>query len=160
MRAARAKEISRKGYTSYRARHRAVDEVAYKRKVTSDKLVWSEKNKDKVLKTAAKVRNKAIAAKRFHCTDCNMSLQSQAALDAHLITQAHLDQVAGVKRTSSNLKALEQTNARRHAQKAEKLFKCEICDKAYPDDWSLRRHLAGPMHIKRATKAAKIAEGN
>ncbi|KIV86508.1 hypothetical protein PV11_02118 [Exophiala sideris] len=68
------------------------DLKGYRARVTKQKKAWSVKNEDKVLKIAAKVRNKAKNEKRFICEDCQLPFASQFALDKHNKTQAHLVQ--------------------------------------------------------------------
>lgn len=97
VRKTRAKEVSNQNSISHRANRRAEDEDAYKAKVTSDKKRWPAKNLDKVNKTAGKVRQKNISSRRFHFDDCDMSLQSQLALDDHLTTQRHADILDGTE---------------------------------------------------------------
>lgn len=149
VRRTRAKEVANKASISFRANRRAEDEDAYKAKVTSDKKTWSAKNLDKVNKTAAKVRQKNISSRRFHCADCDKSFQSQDALDKHLTRQAHADVLAGIKLApmSASAQALKK---KRQENRDKCLHKCVSCDKSFDTEWSLKRHFETPYHQKRA----------
>ena len=116
-----------------------------------------ERKAANVLKNAVKTRARAISARRFFCEICDKALQSQAALDKHLLTQSHMARRGGSvkKPLSQQSQALK---AARHKAIAAKSFYCAACDKACPNDWELRRHNSTPKHAKEVKKLAKKLE--
>ncbi|KAL8742197.1 MAG: hypothetical protein Q9184_008291, partial [Pyrenodesmia sp. 2 TL-2023] len=96
IRKARSKERANAGSQRHRQRKREANEELYKQNVTKAKAAWGEKNPSKVLKIAKKVRVKAKESRSFFCADCDMPFASASALDKHLKTTAHRNQVAGI----------------------------------------------------------------
>ncbi|KAJ4344321.1 atp2, beta subunit of the F1 sector of mitochondrial F1F0 ATP synthase [Ascochyta clinopodiicola] len=135
----------------HRAARRARDIDAYRANERLTKNAWSERNRDKVNKTAAKVRQNALDLRRFDCEDCNLPLQSQHALDAHLLSQAHADKLAGVERAELSQYVLNQ-KAARAAAKAASDHECELCGKSFANAWSLTRHEEGKRHKAKMAK--------
>jgi hypothetical protein len=149
VRRARAKEVQTKASQNFRARQG--DE--YRTRTSAQKLVWTDKNRAKVTKQAAKTRAKAIASDRFRCETCSISLQSQLALDKHLVTQAHQDCVNGIVKGPKSQKAINDAKAKAQA-KMDSVHRCEPCNKSFPNDWSLTRHINTGLHERRAAAAA------
>lgn len=77
------------------------------------------------------------------------SFQSQSALDKHLICKAHLDRVAGLSKAPPSKSAVKVKAIRQQAIE-DKLHYCNVCQKAFENDWSLQRHLKTRLHAKRA----------
>jgi len=152
IRQARRKEKGNIKSREHRAKKRNESLVDYRAKVTEQKMAWSEKNPNKVLKIAAKVRNKAKDEQRFFCDDCQLPLATQSALDKHYKTQAHLDRAAGIEKTPITRSAVTVKAVRQKA-KDNKLHYCAVCDKSFNNDWSLQRHLGTPLHAKRLAKS-------
>jgi uncharacterized C2H2 Zn-finger protein len=111
-------------------------------------LLWQAKNPDKVLKTAAKARNKAKDGKRFYCNDCDMSFASQSALNKHNNCSEHKKRAASIEKPAITKSAVA-VHLVRADTRAKKTFSCQSCDKVFPNDWSLQRHLDTPLHKKK-----------
>ena len=132
----------------YRERARAADLDGYRANDRIMKNAWAAKNRDRVNKTHHKTIAKAKAELRFHCDICDLALQSSDALNNHLACQSHADRAAGIEKPephkySANLKA------QRTISKASKKHYCSVCEKSFPNDWSLSRHKTTPRHIKK-----------
>ena len=136
----------------FRAKRRAADPVAYKRSVTQAKKNWATRNQDRVLDIAAKVRVKAKDSKRFYCPPCDVSLASQFALDKHKSTKLHKETAAG---SNPRARVESASNIKQRAARAKRVgagnFSCQPCDKIFPNDWSLQRHLSTNLHQKRCS---------
>lgn len=154
IREARAKENALERSRKHRTRKRTEDLKGYQAKVTEQKKQWADNNPNKVLKIAAKVRNKAKDDKRFYCEDCEMALASQSALDKHNNTTEHMKRVVGIENSAPSRSAVSVAAIRKEAV-ANKTHYCSTCDKAFINDWSLQRHLATSLHAKRLAKAEK-----
>jgi hypothetical protein len=139
----------------HRARKREEDLEAYQERVRVEKNAWAEKNRSKVNRTASEVKAKAIEAKRFYCDDCELALQSDAALTAHQLTQTHLDTVAGIKKSEITKSAIA-VKAVRATAKAKNTHYCPVCKKAFENDWSLTRHKEGVRHLNKVAKAGAV----
>ncbi|KAF5651607.1 uncharacterized protein FTJAE_87 [Fusarium tjaetaba] len=74
LRRERAHEVDLEKSRRYRAKQRAVDPTGYVKRVNADKAAWGQKNPQKVLGIAARVRSKAKDPKRFFYEDCNTNL--------------------------------------------------------------------------------------
>ncbi|KAL8636686.1 MAG: hypothetical protein Q9226_009224, partial [Calogaya cf. arnoldii] len=148
IRKARSKERSIENNQRLRSRKREADEELYKQNVTKAKLAWGVKNPSKVLKIAEKVRVKAKESRSFFCADCDMPLASAKALDKHLKSTAHRNQVAGIKKAPSK-RSVATVAAKRIQTINQKTFCCSACDKTFPNEWSLTRHEATNLHKKR-----------
>jgi hypothetical protein len=156
IRAFRLKHLSNKHSQNRRAKQREEDLDGYRAKVTKEKTAWNYKNPDKVLKIAAKVRNKAKDEERFYCDDCRQPFASQSALDRHNHTQSHVDCVAGLEKPAITKSAIA-VNAVREQAKNDKLHHCSACDKSFGNDYGLQRHLATPLHAKKLAKTTGAA---
>ncbi|KAI4242723.1 MAG: hypothetical protein L6R42_010929 [Xanthoria sp. 1 TBL-2021] len=148
IRMARLKETNNAGSQRRRSRKREADEELYKQNVTKAKRAWSEKNPSRVLEIAEKVRVKAKESRTFFCTDCDMPFASASALDKHLKTIKHRNQVAGIKKAPSK-PSVATVAAKRIQTINQKTFYCSACDKAFPNEHSLTRHEATNLHKKR-----------
>jgi hypothetical protein len=113
--------------------------------------IASQKARDRVNRTASKVKAKAKKADRFKCDDCQMSFQSKAALDAHLETTSHKNVIAGINKPAPSKSAVS-VKAVRALAVANKDFYCQSCDKAFKNDWSLTRHNATPLHARKLAR--------
>lgn len=151
IRAARATELGNINSRKHRAKRRAADPEAYILKVRIDKRKWSENNQDKVNKTAAKSQNKSRELRRFYCDTCEIALQSDSALKKHILTSSHADRLAGVMKSAPSNGVIAYA-AVRDAAKANKTHYCSPCDKAFGNDYNLRRHKATPSHAKRVER--------
>jgi hypothetical protein len=118
IRKARAKENGNNRSRRHRAQKRDED-------LTEQKMSWNHKNPDKVLKIAAKVRNKAKDEQRFYCDDCQQPFATQSALDKHNSSrsQTHLDRVAGIEQSTITKSAIA-VNAVREQAKKDKTHYC------------------------------------
>jgi hypothetical protein len=154
--AALKKAAAARRIKEWRAAKRAKDVDAYQANDRKMKNAWTEKNRGRVNKTAAKVRGNAITSKRFHCKVCSADLQSQHALDLHLATQAHADREAGIEVLETSSDAV-RIKAARDAAKAAGLHRCEVCDRSFGLKGYLQRHLGQAGHQKRVAKAAAEA---
>lgn len=147
----------------YRARKRAEDEVAYKRKVTDQKLDGSNRNRDRVNEIAAGVRERNLAAQNFYCELCELPLQSQAALDLHLTRDSHKQVVAGTREAHPEQSAdAARLKSGRDRVRAEGRYTCFYCKKK--GEWvkfdnltAFTRHKDGARH--KAKVAAAVAAG-
>jgi hypothetical protein len=144
----RAHELALLRSQRHRASRRAADPEAFMKKQREDKLEWTHKNRDRVNETAAGTKERAISAQRFRCATCDLSLQSQAALDKHLLSQAHKDRSAGIIKPPPSKRAVA-TAAVRKQSKASKKHHCAACDKSFDTDWALTRHNNTPRHQKK-----------
>jgi len=113
--------------------------------------ITSQKDRDRVNGTASKVRKRSKEASKFKCDHCQISLQSQHALDQHLKTQAHKDVVAGIKKSAPSKSAVT-VKALRIQAKTNKEFFCSCCNKAFTNDWSLTRHNATSLHANKLAR--------
>ncbi|KAH7374116.1 ATP synthase alpha/beta family, nucleotide-binding domain-containing protein, partial [Cadophora sp. MPI-SDFR-AT-0126] len=147
----RAKKQKRSRDWRVTERERDID--AFREQDRIKKNDWASKNRDKVNKTAAKVRSKALEQQRFHCDDCDIPLQSRHALDAHEATQSHADRVNGIEKPEITQYSLNR-KAVRAAAKASNLHRCHTCDKKFDTNWALNRHNATPSHLRRAEAQA------
>ncbi|KAJ4369769.1 hypothetical protein N0V83_005533 [Neocucurbitaria cava] len=137
----------------HRAARRGKDVDAYRAHERVTKNAWSARHRVALSETSAMNRQNAIAARRFHCDVCDMSLQSQHALDKHLGTEAHADAVDGVQKSEMSQYALN-LKAQRAANKAACIHHCSVCNKSFENDWSLTRHKEGKRHIAKEAKAS------
>lgn len=154
IRAARMLENANERSRKYRANKRAKDLDGYRAHDRKVKSKWTSKNRDKVTKTAAKVRSKNIDTDRFHCNDCDMSLQSRFALEQHNRTQDHHDRVAGIVKPPPSASAV-QVKAGRAKAKANDDHRCFTCNKSFQTDWSLTRHNGQEGHAKKLQASRK-----
>ncbi|KAF5569964.1 ATP synthase beta chain mitochondrial [Fusarium phyllophilum] len=76
----------------HRAKQRTADPIGYAKRVTADKAAWAQKNPQRVLDIAARVKSKAKDSNRFFYEDCNEPFTSQSALDS-LKTDKHAKQL-------------------------------------------------------------------
>ena len=155
IRKARAKDTRNIISQRFRAKRRAQDLDGYRAAVTKMKTAWNEKNPEKMLETAAKVRAKALDEQRFYCSTCQMALQSATALDIHNKTRYHLDRVAGIEKPPITKSAVAVKKVTDNARK-NKTHYCSTCQKSFGKDWDLQRHLKTPLHAKRLAK--KLAQ--
>lgn len=145
-----AKQVQRRADRSKRHREtvRNKDIDAYLARDRIMKNAWAAKNRDKVNQTAAKVRGNALSSNRFSCDVCQMSLQSQIALDKHLLTQSHADSVAGIEKPEMSQYSINRKTIRANA-KASGEHSCNTCNKSFDTNWALNRHNATPSHKKK-----------
>jgi hypothetical protein len=155
MRKARASELVNARSQRHRSRKRAADPTLYKQQVRNSKKVWAEKNPDKVLKIGEKALNKAKEDHRFYCVDCEVALATALALESHSKSLQHLERVVGIPKAhphphsaSNALHKMQRINA--------KEFHCSPCDKSFPNQWSLSRHVDTNLHKKRLEKQIRI----
>lgn len=80
--------------------------------------------------------------------DCDLALQTEAALKSHLLTDTHKDRVLGIEKPPPSKSSLAVAAVRADA-KANKTYYCSPCDKAFDNDYSLTRHQATPLHARR-----------
>jgi hypothetical protein len=137
----------------WREAKRSKDVDAYRLHDRVIKNAWAAKNGDKVNKTAGKVRTKAKTKQRFHCDVCEMSLQSQVALDNHLATQSHANQVARFEKPEMSQYSINR-KAKRAKAKANNEHRCHTCNKGFETDWALTRHTNTPSHRRKAEAQA------
>lgn len=133
---------------AWREAKRNKDPDAYRLQDRVIKNAWAAKNRDRVNKTAGRVRAKAKGQRRFHCDVCDMSLQSQMALDKHLATESHANRVLGFEKPKLSQSAIDQ-KAKRAKAKANKKHHCRTCNKSFNTDWALTRHKNTPSHRKK-----------
>ena len=133
-----------------RRRNESLDD--YRANVTEQKKAWSDKNPDKVVKIAAKVRKKAKDEQRFYCDDCQQAFAAQTALDKHKTCQRHLRRVAGFEQPAITKSAIAVNAVKAQARK-NKTHYCSVCEKAFGNDSELQRHLATTLHSKRLAKS-------
>jgi hypothetical protein len=94
---------------------------------------------------------------RFHCDVCEMSLQSQLALDKHLASESHANRVMGLEKPEISQYFLKRKGKRSKA-KANKKHHCKICNKSFNTDWALTRHKNTPSHHKKKEKEAQASK--
>jgi hypothetical protein len=152
LRTSRLAERALEGSRRHRARKTQEDPVGYLQKCSASKQEWWDKNRERVNKTAGRVRAKAIEQNRFRCEDCDLPFQSKLALESHLQTKAHEDRAAGIAKSAPTVSAVAVAMVRARA-KAEQTHHCSTCDKSFENDWSLTRHLATALHAKRLRKS-------
>lgn len=151
IRRAQAKETGNRKSQRHRSRKRDEDLDGYRAQVTEQKAAWSHKNPDKVLKTAAKVRNKAKDNQRFFCDDCQQPFATHSALGKHNNSQQHLDCVAGLEEPTMTKNTIAVQIVREQAIKDQTHY-CSVCEKAFGNDNGLQRHLATPLRAKKLKK--------
>ncbi|KAK4890838.1 hypothetical protein LTR27_010539 [Elasticomyces elasticus] len=140
-----------------RANNRWHDLEGVRNRERIERNAWAEKNRDRVNKTAAKVRAKNKESNNFRCDPCDMTFQGRTAVELHEATQSHADCLAGIVKPAISTKALG-VKAERAQAKADKLHFCTPCDKPFENDWSLNRHLNTPRHKKKAAKAGEATD--
>lgn len=151
LRASRLAENALERSRKHRAKKTAEDPVGFLKKSSATRQAWAEKNKDRVNKTAGRVKAKALDLNRFYCDDCELPFQSNAALASHLLTDAHHDRAAGITKSSLTTSAVAVALVRARAI-ADQTHHCSTCNKSFNNDWSLTRHLATSLHAKRLQK--------
>ncbi|KAF9690915.1 hypothetical protein EKO04_010992 [Ascochyta lentis] len=124
----------------YRKRKREENEKGFLRNNLAQHQSWSERNPGRVDDIAAGVRKKAKDLERFRCNLCNYNAATQFALDAHDLSQAHLD---AAKRGFKALKPLSAAALNRRASRADAVANqthfCAPCNKACSSSTDLKR---------------------
>ena len=85
-----------------------------------------------------KLRDEAIAEKRFHCAVCNLSCSDQAHLNEHNATARH----------------------QRRDKEGGKGPHCDICNKSFKYPSDLKAHEKGATHLRKAAAHAAELESN
>ncbi|CAA9963584.1 PCK1-phosphoenolpyruvate carboxykinase [Pyrenophora teres f. maculata] len=137
---------------AHRAARKARDPDAFRARDRVTKNAWSARHHKRLAKVSANNRQKARASRRFACDTCDLALQSQHALTLHLSTASHADRVAGVEKPEANKYNNNLQKARRAKTEAN-LYRCDVCEKSFPNTSSLSRHNEGKRHIARVAKA-------
>jgi len=140
----------------HRAKALAQDLQGYLARTLENKIEWQRKNPERVLEIAASVRARNIASGNHHCSTCDLSLQSAAALQSHYNCKAHKEQVrlaAGGKPKAVSERALYCRDAVANI-KASKRHYCGICDKAFGSKAHLTNHFKTAVHLRKVSLAA------
>jgi hypothetical protein len=146
------RKIKRAHYLkAHRAARKEKNPDLYRANERVVKNAWADKNRGRVNKTASKVREKNIASCRFECEVCDISLQSQDALNSHLKSQAHANTEAGIQKNELSQYAINLKTQRAIA-KANADHECLLCQKSFYNDWGLTRHKEGKRHLAREAK--------
>lgn len=153
-RKARTAAISKK----FEDKERATDLQAHLARKAREKLAWTNRNKEKVLETAAGVRARAKASNKHRCDTCNLSLASPLALEKHLDTAAHKKQVsiaAGTYIQEPDTPEVARAKARMADKKKRMAFACAICDRRFAVRSHLIRHNKSLKHLAKVQAASK-----
>jgi len=113
----RAKEVMAKADVNYRAQQRAENLEGYLARTLRNKLNSQAKDHDRTLRVAKGVRDRAIAAKKHECKVCNIAPQSTTALNKHLASKAHAEQVRLQAGGAAKKPSAETTRSRNFAAK-------------------------------------------
>lgn len=146
------KEHDAKRISQWRLAKKAKDPDAFRAHGRVQKNAWAAKHRDKVNKTAKKVKTKAKTEQRFYCGVCEMPLQSQAALDKHLASESHANRAAGTEKSETSQYSINRKTKRAKA-KAKGKHHCHTCNKGFGTEWDLNRHKNTPSHKKAAREA-------
>lgn len=137
---------------AYLKRHREAernkDIDAYRLRGRVTKSAWVTENRDRFNQTAGRTRAKAKSERRFHCDVCEMSLQSQLALEKHLASQSHADRVASIEKPEISQYSINRKETRADA-KANNEHHCHTCNKGFDTDWALNRHNNTMSHRRK-----------
>ena len=96
-----------------------------------------------------KSRIKAIAEKRFSCSPCGVSFQSQHELNKHYLKSSHISKINGVGRVYKDTRQ----KAFADAVRAAKTYYCPICEHASASQLNHDKHLLSQRHQKKAKAA-------
>ncbi|CAK7210498.1 hypothetical protein SBRCBS47491_000804 [Sporothrix bragantina] len=137
---------------TFRARLRVeLGDEEYKRRVTKTKMRWTALNHERSLELRRNSCNAAIAANKFPCAVCKISLQSRLALDKHLKSKAHAEQErlskGGKPKKPSEAALTARSIVARNRELA--LHSCKVCDKSFNNRGHLKKHLKSKKHAKR-----------
>lgn len=133
----------------------AQDTLAANALAGSYRHVAYQQDRDRINETAARTRNKAKAERRFTCSPCDKVFATDFALDKHLGSQEHQDKLDGVQRQRTQY--ADNTKAARAANVASGKYHCPLCNKNFPNDWSLTRHKKeSKKHIQHEEAAALL----
>ncbi|KAF5680518.1 pyruvate carboxylase [Fusarium circinatum] len=152
LRRERAHEVDLAKSRRHRAKLRSADPIAYANRVTADKQAWAQKNPQRVLDIAAKVRATAKESNRFSYDDCDAPFASQFAPESYLKTDKHAKRVAGVPLALLSVHAQNQETARQMTKESGN-YRCTICNKSFGYNYDLEPHMATGLHKRRAAAA-------
>ena len=152
----RVKEQMAVSCKRYRGKTRAYDLKGYLARTLKTRLEWQLRNPARVLEIATGVRDRAMASKKHHCDICNRSLQSKTALDKHLDTKQHAEQVrlaAGGEPKPVSAEAMRSRNFSA-TSRTLKRYRCDTCDKNFGIKGHLDKHYTTKGHQKKVTAAS------
>lgn len=150
------KENRRLAFHNSVAKAKSVDAKGYLARKASDKLSWTNKNRDKVHDQAKGVRQRAKDSGKHRCETCQKNLASATSLKKHLNSKAHKEEVRLAASGKPKPVSAETARSRKwfQARKENRPFPCAICNKAFAVKPHYEKHLKSAKHQKLAARAA------
>lgn len=151
----RKRKVAHSSKAAYE-REREQDLEGFLARKRTEKSAWAAQNAEKVAQQHAKTVAKIKSEKRFHCDICSRSLASSNALDKHLGTEEHKENLRISRGGSRRLPSQNALRSRDSVSKtlAARRFVCSVCNFNSPGQAKLDIHKNTKGHKKKIAKLA------